>query len=140
MADPQKEKQQPQKPAPAEQRSTIPLEVTKEIDELMRRLKLLEERYSGLRKKSQFSEQNMLKETKELLEEAGILRGSISEIKAEISEINEKLLKLAEEVEASVKKTDFKVVAKYLDFWQPMNFLTREEAERLIAEAKERKE
>ena len=108
--------------------------VTKQMDELMRRLRLLEERYSGLRKKTQFTEQNMLKDAKELFAEIKILHETLSELKSDLLELNEKLIKLRQEVKSSVKKTDFNVLAKYIDYWQPLNYVTKEEVEKLLNE------
>jgi uncharacterized protein YoxC len=114
----------------------VPAAISKEIDELMRRLRQLEERYSGLRKKSQLIEQNMLKDTKDIFEEISLSRQTITELKLEISELAEKLLKLADEVSSSVSKSEFNVVSKYLDFWQPLDFLTRDEAMKLLGQMK----
>ncbi len=118
----------------------VPSEVTKAIDSIMRRLRLLEERYSGLRKKSQFTEQNMLRDTKEISEDISSLNDSLSELKNEVIELSEKMEKLFEEVRSSAGKHELNVLSKYLDFWQPMDFLTRKEAEELIKEIKENKE
>ncbi len=130
---PQKTLPEPPKP---QEKSPALQQVTRDIDEVLRQLKLLEERYSGVRKKSQFTEQNMLKETKDIFEEISVIRSTITEIKGDVSEITEKLEKLSEEVNTAVKKTDFNVLSKYLDFWQPLNFMTKAEAQKLILELK----
>ncbi len=130
----QKEKAQVAKPP--EEKTAIPLAISKEMDEIMRRLRLLEDRYSGVRKKSQFNEQNMLKDTKDIFEEINAMHVTITELKSEMEELSEKLEKLTDEVKGSVKKPDFNVLAKYIDFWQPLNFLTKEEAEKLLNEKK----
>jgi hypothetical protein len=113
----------------------IPQTVTKQIDEIMRRLRLLEERYSGLRKKTQFTEQNMLKDAKDLFEENKALHEAISDITNKVSELNENLVKLLDEVKTTITKAEFNVLSKYVDYWQPMNFLTRKVAEELIDDA-----
>ena len=125
------------KPAPKPIQPEIPVGLTKQIDEVIRRLRLLEERNSSLRKKSQFTEQNLLKDTKEIYEEINVLKETVSELKNEISEMNEKMAKFSEEVSNSVKKTDFNTLSKYIDYWQPLNFLTKEDAEKLLRETKQ---
>ena len=130
-------KNMPVPPKPQEKpMSPAVMQVTKELDEVLRQLKLLEERYSGVRKKTQFTEQNMLKETKDVFEEINSLRSIITEVKSDISEIKEKLEKLTEEINAAVNKADFNVLVKYLDFWQPLEFITKDEAIKLINELK----
>lgn len=138
MAEQKKPEDKPKEiPKPsAAAAQALPQEVTKQLDEIMRRLKLIEERYSGARKKSQFTEQNMLKDTKEIFEDMSLLNNTVSELKGEISELNEKLSKLTEEVKSSAKKDELNVLSKYLDFWQPLEFLSRAEAERMIRDMK----
>lgn len=127
------DKKNPSQPPKGQQ---IPPQLSTEIDEIMRRLRLLEERYAGLRKKTQLTEQNMLRDAKEIFQELKVLNETITELKGEMSEMNEKLLKLNEEVQGSVKKSEYNVLAKYIDFWQPLNYITKEEAEKLIRENK----
>ncbi|MEM4397328.1 MAG: hypothetical protein QW757_01735 [Candidatus Woesearchaeota archaeon] len=116
----------------------IPKEITTNIEELMRRLRLLEERFSNLRKKSEFLEQTVLKDTKELFDETKLLDSNLSELKSEISEVNEKMAKLIEEINQTVKKDEFNVLVKYLEFWQPLDYLTKEDAKKIIDEFKEK--
>jgi len=78
----------------------------------------------------------MLKDTKDIFEEINAMHVTITELKSEMEELSEKLEKLTDEVKGSVKKPDFNVLAKYIDFWQPLNFLTKEEAEKLLNEKK----
>ena len=106
--------------------------VSGHVEDIMRRLRLLEERYSNLRKKSQFTEQNMLKDAKDMFEEINLLNSTITDLKGEVKDLYEKLQKLSVEVDSCVSKTEFNVISKYMDFWQPLNFLTREEAEKLL--------
>ncbi len=134
MADENKEQKKKPEKKPEIKEIQVSNAVTKQMNELMRRLRLLEERYSGLRKKTQFTEQNMLKDAKELFSEIKIMHETILELKSDISELNEKIIKLRQEVKHSVKKTDFNVLAKYIDYWQPLNYLTKEEAEKLLNE------
>lgn len=121
-----------------DEKSLLPSSVSNEMDEVMRRIRLLEDRYSSIRKKTQFTEQNMLKDSKDIYEELSVLRTTISEIKNEVSELNEKMIKLSEEVASSVSISDFNVLAKYVEYWQPLNFLTREQAEKIIERHKEK--
>ena len=131
-----KEDKKMQKPPQQPKQQEIPTQVSNQIDEILRRIRMLEERYSGLRKKTQFTEQNMLKDTKDLFEEIKVVQDTITEVKSDLAEMDEKLLKLNEEVKGTVKKTEFNVLSKYVEFWQPLNFLTREDAEKLIKEYK----
>ena len=114
--------------------ASIPAPVTNRMEEIMRRLRLIEERYSGIRKKSQLVEQNMLKDSRDIYQEIKALNDRISELKGEISELNERFAKFSEEIKGSVSRAEFNVLSKYMDFWEPINFLTREQAEKIIEE------
>jgi uncharacterized protein YoxC len=123
-------------PAPAPVQQALPDSLVSQLHEIMRRIRLLEERYSGLRKKTQFTEQNMLKDSKELYSDINGLQETIAEIKNEVADLTEKMEKISEEVKNGVNKNEFNVIAKYMNYWQPMNFLTRKEAEKIINEFK----
>mgnify|MGYP001575446560 FL=1 len=102
----------------------------------MRSIRLLEERYSQVRKKSQFTEENMLNDTKEIFNDINVLNETIAELKKSIAEIGDKLFKLGEEVSQGVSKAELNVISKYLDFWQPLDFVTRQEVEKMLREKK----
>ena len=139
--DEEKEEKQPekklqQKQAKQPEAPEVPREVIEQIDSLMRRLRLLEERYSGLRRKSQFTEESMLEDTKTISGDMQVLNETIDELKSEVFDINEKLTKLSDEIKATADKTELNVLAKYLDYWQPLDYITRKEAEDMIKERK----
>lgn len=117
----------------------IPKEITTNIEEIIRRLKILEERYSNIRKKIEFTEQTIIKDTKVIYDQLTLLENNITEINSEFSDITDKMNKMIEEINQTVKKSEFNVLAKYFEFWQPMEFLTRVEAEKLINELKYKK-
>ena len=110
----------------------MPKPVSNQFEEIMRRLRLLEERYSGLRKKTQFTEQNMLKDAKDIFLEIRTLNETISGIKNDVSMLNENIVKLETEIEMSVNKSELQTLSKYVELWQPIEFLTRKQAEELL--------
>ena len=109
-----------------------PQNINSDLNEIMRRLRVLEERYGNLRKKNQLSDQNMLEDSKKVYDEIRIIESTITELKREVLEVNTKIKMLEEEVSESVQKRDLKMISKYMDFWEPMQFVRREEAERII--------
>src|SRR3989344_1884920 len=96
------------------------------------RLRVLEERYTNLRHKTQLTDQNMIELEKGLKGEVKRMLGTLDEMKKELDEISRRALQLVDEVKNTVKQSDFKVVEKYLEFWDPLKFVTREEAERVL--------
>jgi hypothetical protein len=106
--------------------------LAKSINEIMRRLRVLEERYTNLRKKNQLTDQNMLEDTKNMSDEIKVIQSTMTELKKEISEVNNKMKKLEEEISQSVSKREIKLLSKYLDLWQPLEFIRKEEAKHII--------
>ena len=110
----------------------MPQTVSSQFEEIMRRLRLLEERYSALRKKTQFTEQNMLKDAKDIFIEIKTLNETISDLKNEMTYLNEKIVKIETEIDSSVNKSELNTLSKYIEMWQPMELLTRKEAEDIL--------
>lgn len=105
---------------------------SKEINEIMRRLRVLEERYTSLRRKTQLTDQNMLEDTKRVFDEIHVIQEIISDLKKDISDVKLKMRMLEDEMKSTVQKRDLDVLKKYLEFWEPMNFMRREEAKRVV--------
>lgn len=126
----------PEKPKETSQKKDLgvamPQTVSSQFEEIMRRLRLLEERYSALRKKTQFTEQNMLKDAKDIFIEIKTLNETISDLKNEMTYLNEKIVKIETEIDSSVNKSELNTLSKYIEMWQPMELLTRKEAEDIL--------
>ncbi len=101
--------------------------MAKEIQEVAGKLKLLEERYNILRKKSQLDEQNLIELDRNQFKEIRLLQEKMLNIKRSIKEINEQVAILNQEFQEVVKQRDFVPLKKYVDLWQPMDFVTRKE-------------
>ncbi|MBU1269173.1 MAG: hypothetical protein KJ583_01655, partial [Nanoarchaeota archaeon] len=109
-------------------KSDSPFEsLTKRVTSLGSRLRVLEERYTNLRKKNDMSDENFLNFEREIRVEMKDLNKDFLDIKRSVGEINDNLLMMSSELDKSVKQSDFKVVERYVDLWQPMNFVTRDE-------------
>ena len=112
--------------------SEISKKTANQINEILRRLRTLEERYTNLRKKNQLSDQNMLKDSKRLSDDIKVLQSTINDLKKEISEVNNKIRKLHEEISQTVPKRKFDMISKYVDFWEPMNYVQKGETKKII--------
>lgn len=98
-----------------------------QLTDIATRLKILEEHYGTLRKKSQLAEQNIIESDKSHFQEIHLLNESLIEVKRGVREIEEKVGLLADEVENFADKNDLKIVDKYVSFWEPSDFVTRKE-------------
>ncbi len=118
----------------SQQQKPLPQNPVGEISSVATRLKLAEERYANLQKRNQITEENLLQFEKEMKTEVRVLTQKTVEMKRRIEEINSKVDTILGELDSVVQRHEFQVVEKYLDLWQPMRFVTREEAKRLIQE------
>jgi chromosome segregation ATPase len=110
--------------------------VSRNLNDVERRLRILEERYSNLRRKTQIIDHNMLENDKRLSKEIKTLLESVTTLKYQIQEMTEKLALFNSEFDNLAKKRDVEVIQKYLDLWQPMNFITRDELKEIMEERK----
>jgi len=114
--------------------------LNEQINNLTRRIRILEERYSNVRKKTQVTDQNMIEDVKSLSTDIKLINQDVSELKKQMSDFNEKTVILLDEIKQSVKKHEFMEFEKYINLWEPMNFLTYEQAVKLIKDYKENQE
>ena len=109
--------------------------VTEDHSSIGRRVKVLEERYTNLRSRFQLMEQNMLRKNKNIFTDIKTLNIEISEMKKELGEIKDNMLGLLKELEAFSKKEDVDMLRKYIDLWNPMNFVTKNDVEDIVSHA-----
>lgn len=132
--------QQQQKPV-KQTPSQVDPEIYNQINELSRRLRVAEENYSGLRRKSQLTDQNMLSSNKDIKTEIKTINSDIHDLKLELKEINEKIDQIAREMPLFAKRNDVKVIQKYFQLIDPMRFVTVNQVKEIVKETlKEEKE
>ena len=103
-------------------------------------IKILEDRYSNLRKKTQLTDQSLLDVQREFEKERKVLNEDLMDLKVKVNEISNELKNMSDELDDAAKKDDVRVLEKYLDLWNPMKFLTRAEAEKIIEDELKRRE
>lgn len=113
--------------------------VSKKVNSLAASMHILEERYATLRNRAQVSEENMIDMEKELSKDLKVMSGDLVDMKKQIADVREKLELISEEMSKLVEKDEFRVLEKYLDMWQPMNFVTRNELAKMVKELENRK-
>ncbi len=102
------------------------------LNELLRVLRTMEERFTNINRKLDVLESNFLAQQKKMNKDFMLAESDLVEMKKELSSFNYKLNLLGKELLLCARKGDVDSIRKYLEFWQPMNFIRREEAERFI--------
>ncbi len=110
-------------------------EFSNQMTTLNRRLRVLEERYEIVRNKTQVTDQNMLSFQKELMRELKATQESLTEFHREFTELRDKARLIVKELRACAKQEDVQVLEKYIQIWEPLQFVTRQEVERLVENA-----
>lgn len=105
-----------------------------ELNNMGRRLMVLEERYTNLRKKTQVTDQNMLSANKKFMTEIQTAHAEMDELKKQINDLVEKLKIIVRELKECAKRQEVDVLQKYINIWQPLNFVTRDTVLKMVAD------
>ena len=117
--------------------SAVPVVASAQLTALATRLKLADERYANLSKRNQITESSLLAFEKDMKAELRAIGKQTVELRKHVSEMNAKIDSILGELGTVVQKHELLTAERYLDLWQPMQFLTREEAKRLIQDERE---
>ena len=102
------------------------------LREIANRMRILEEKYNLSRERIFIINQNMIEQYKKLSEEIKAINDDIKEIKSDLFTIKEISKNSVKELEFFARKENLKVLEKYINLWNPLNFVTRDELEELI--------
>ena len=105
------------------------------------RIRLLESNYSLMRERLMVVNQNMIQGYKKTNQEVKLLEQEIKELKAEVIELRQTTNHLIQEMRNFARKDQLKVLEKYINLWNPLNFVTEKEVLEILEErgAKHRK-
>jgi len=124
-------KQEQKKPNPKE--PVIP-DYSNDFMQVARRIKVIEEGVNNLRRKLLVMEQNDLnRHKKDILEQKSSL-GEINDLKKETDNLKHVLLEVISELKGCARKEDVEVLKKYINIWNPINFVTEETVQKMIDE------
>jgi len=137
LLNPFHKQEEPKKPGGLFKHQEAPKEaqpIPQELESTINRLRVLEERYTNIQTELRVTEENMIKRNKKLTTDVKTLTLDINELRKEINEIKDKVLMVIKELQSLAKKEDVKVLQRYTEMWEPMNFVTRNEINEIIDE------
>jgi uncharacterized NAD(P)/FAD-binding protein YdhS len=108
-----------------------------ELNNISRRLMVIEERYTNTRKKMQVTDQNMLNNNKKLMTEIQTSHAEMDEVKKQVADIVEKMKIIVRELKECAKRQDVDVLQKYINLWEPIKFVTRDNVTKMIQDSVE---
>jgi hypothetical protein len=112
--------------------SAVTADLNAQLTGVATRLKLMEERYGNLQKRNQLTEETLLSFEREMSTELRVTLQQVVELRRKIADIDQKVSAIQGEFAGFVRKHEFAVVERYLDLWQPVRFVTRDEARRIV--------
>lgn len=109
-------------------------EIVYQLNIIERRLRVLEERFTDLSRQMQVIEKNMLNERKIITKEIKVINSDILDIKRDSNSDKSKIDMIISELKSFARKDEIEVLRKYVELWEPVNFVTRNEIEKIIHE------
>ena len=103
-----------------------------QLSSAMMRIRVTEERSLTMQRRMQSTEQNMLRINKRLSEEVKFLNSDVSEIKITLEDIKNQISLIINELRTMPKQEDVQVLQKYIEMWEPLNFVTHKDAEAIV--------
>lgn len=104
------------------------------ILELSNRLRVLESKNSMLGERLLVVNQNMIDEYKNLIKEIKSINEDVKDLSNDLNNVKNILKRLTEEAADFAKKDNLKILEKYINLWNPLNFVTTEEVKKIVQE------
>jgi hypothetical protein len=124
---------QPHKSAPSPEIHSL----IQEVRQIDRRLRMLEERYTNVIRKTQVTDQNMLQSHKKIHVEMKAAESEVTELHRKINVLQETVGLAIQEIKDCARKQEIDVLKKYLELWQPVKFVTQNQVERIVEDVLE---
>lgn len=109
---------------------------SKAILTVVERQKDTENSIDLLKEKLELLDHNTIKNIKKIFNDIKSIREEIKDIKSEIKDIQEFNSKVQKQLKLTASKDDVEKLDKYIDLWQPMNFVTRDELDEFRSKIK----
>lgn len=100
---------------------------SKTILSVIQRQKDLESSFDRLGEKFEFLDHNNIENFKKVFNDFKAIKSEIRDIKTDIQKIKEQNLKIVKQLKITAQIDEVKKLEKYIDLWEPLNFVTREE-------------
>jgi len=104
------------------------------ISDLNSRVRTLENRYELLSERLLIVNQNMIESYKKLSTELNKITQELKTIKTSLTTLKETIKNLIKEMPEFATKQELKILEKYINFWNPLNFVTQKDIDNIINE------
>jgi len=94
----------------------------------------IESKVNNIRRELDIIKQNTSNKDDKIKKEIKTIRDDLIELKRERETINQKMDLMVKELKITAGKEELMVLKKYIDYWNPMNFVTQRDVERVVEE------
>lgn len=107
------------------------------VNEMIGRLRINESKITSLRERILVTDSNMINEYKRMSEEIRSINSEIMEIKNALNALKETINDVIKGTDNFASSQDLKFLEKYINMWNPLNFVTEKEVKDIIKESKQ---
>ncbi|MFW6231326.1 MAG: hypothetical protein ACOC32_04880 [Nanoarchaeota archaeon] len=122
-------------PKPDQQQQGNMEEMGSELKTLTTRIRTLEEKYRNMRSTLQMNEKNVLEDNKKVNAEIKDINQQIFELKKSFNEAKSKMDIIIKELGLTAKKENVAAIEKYLNLWNPVDFVSQREVTSVVRRA-----
>ena len=102
------------------------------FNEIANRIRVLESRGNLYSEKLLVMNQNMISEYEKTILELKKVRADVSDLREDLMKVKNVVKHFSEEASKFARQDDVKVLQKYVNYWNPLNFVTEKEVESIV--------
>ena len=104
------------------------------VSDINSKLRILESKNNILAEHLLTVNENSLEEYKRIRREIEIINGDVKKLKEDLFNLRQAIKGFLGEIDYFAKKTDIKILEKYINLWNPLEFVREEDVEKIIEE------
>ncbi len=108
--------------------------INKKLAELSERTRLLEERVKEIRESIHVVDQTMNRRTDSLKNSINDIREEVTSLRSQLTELRSAVRRIINDLSNTARKSDVKLIEKYVELMDPTNMVTRKDVERIVRE------
>ncbi|MFT4311725.1 MAG: hypothetical protein ACMXYF_00670 [Candidatus Woesearchaeota archaeon] len=108
--------------------------MAQQMASVSRRLRMVEEVQSNMRRKMDLHEQNTLEDLKKIKKDLELFFEEKDELARQIKSIKSDMTKIIQELQQTAKQNEVKTLEKYIEIWNPVQFVTQKQVERIATD------
>jgi len=106
-----------------------------QISNISQRLKLVEQRIDNLRGHLELIDNSVVDKHKEVISEMRDVEDGMRSLRADIDMLKDLTERISKRMEALASREEVKVLQRYVELWQPLQFVTRSEVKTVVQNA-----